>query len=78
MVTILRNGTPEVLKTLPQIDGLENQTFTDLVFLDISNRILTECKFKNCIFKTTDLSRAELSNCNFTNCEFNNVDFHRT
>lgn len=77
MVTILQNGTPEVLETLPQIDGLENQTFTDLVFLDISNSILTECNFENCKFTKSNLSRIEIINCSFTNCEFNNVNFHK-
>ena len=78
MVTILKDGTPELLETLPQIDGLENQIFTDLVFLDISNSILTECNFANCKFTKSNLSRIEIINCSFTNCEFNNVNFHKS
>lgn len=78
MVTILRNGIVEVLDTLPQIDVLEQQTFTNLIFLDISNSILTECNFKNCIFKNSNLSRIEIVNCSFTNCEFNSVNFHKS
>jgi len=78
MVTILKDETPELLETLPQIDGLENQTFTDLVFLDISNSILTECNFANCKFTKSNLSRIEIINCSFTNCEFNNVNFHKS
>jgi len=77
MVTILQNGTPEVLETLPQVDILDKQTFTDLVFLDISNSILTECNFENCKFTKSNLSRIEIINCSFTNCEFNNVNFHK-
>lgn len=77
MVTILKNGTPELLENIPQIDILEKQTFTDLVFLDISNSILTECNFENCKFTKSNLSRIEIINCSFTNCEFNNVNFHK-
>jgi uncharacterized protein YjbI with pentapeptide repeats len=66
-----------VLETLPQVDILDKQTFTDLVFLDISNSILTECNFENCKFTNTNLSRIEIINCSFTNCEFNNVNFHK-
>ena len=78
MVTILKNGTPELLQTLPQIDILDKQTFTDLVFLDISNSILTECNFENCKFTKSNLSRIEIINCSFTNCEFNSVNFHKS
>ena len=78
MVTILRNGTPELLENIPQIDILEKQTFTNLVFLDISNSILTECNFENCKFIKPNLSRIEIVNCSFTNCEFNSVNFHKS
>ena len=50
MVTISKNGTPELVKNLPQIGVLEKQTFTNVIFLDISNAILTECNFKSCKF----------------------------
>ena len=78
MVTILRNGTPELLENIPQIDILEKQTFTNLVFLDISNSILTECNFENCKFTKPNLSKIEIINCSFTNCEFNDVNFHKS
>ena len=78
MVTILKDGIPELLETLPQIDILEKQTFTNLVFLDISNSILTECNFENCKFTKPNLSRTEILNCNFTNCEFIGVNFHKS
>ena len=78
MVTILKDGIPELLETLPQIDILEKQTFTNLVFLDISNSILTECNFENCKFIKPNLSRIEIVNCSFTNCEFNSVNFHKS
>lgn len=78
MVTILKKGVSELLETLPQIDVLEKQTFTNLVFLDISNSILTECNFENCKFTNPNLSRIKIVNCSFTNCEFNSVNFHKS
>ena len=78
MVTISKNGTPELVKNLPQIGVLEKRTFTNVIFLDISNAILTECNFKSCKFNEVNLSRIELVNCSFTNCEFNGFNFQKT
>ena len=78
MVTISKNGTPELVKDLPQIGVLQNQTFTNVIFLDISNATLTECNFKRCKLNEVNFSKIELVNCSFTNCEFNGVDFKKT
>jgi len=78
MVILSKNGTPELVENLPKIDALEKQTFTNVIFLDISNSILTDCNFKSCKFNAVNLSRIELTNCSFTNCEFNAVNFHKT